>query len=45
MWDLAVREDDYGAVDAMLSPYARAPLSFRLLPAFARGDSAARARL
>ena len=44
MWDLAVREDDYSAVDAMLSRYARAPLSMRLLPAFARGDSAARAR-
>ena len=44
MWDLAVREEDYDAVDAMLSRYARAPLSMRLLPAFARGDSAARAR-
>lgn len=44
MWDLAVREEDYSAVDAMLSRYARAPLSMRLLPVFARGDSAARAR-
>src|SRR5688572_23912731 len=44
MWDLAVREEDYDAVDAMLSRYARAPLSMRLLPAFARGDSATRAR-
>ena len=44
MWDLAVREDDYEAVDAMLSRYAKAPLSMRLLPVFARGDSAARAR-
>src|SRR5687768_2737870 len=44
MWDLAVREEDYGAVDAMLSRYAKAPLSMRLLPVFARGDSAARAR-
>ena len=44
MWDLAVREEDYDAVDAMLSRFARAPLSMRLLPVFARGDSAARAR-
>jgi len=44
MWDLAVREEDYDAVDAMLSRYAKAPLSMRLLPAFARRDSAARAR-
>ena len=44
MWDLAVREEDYNAVDAMLSRFAKAPLSMRLLPVFARGDSAARAR-
>ena len=44
MWDLAVREEDYNAVDAMLSRFAKAPLSMRLLPAFARGDSAARER-
>jgi tetratricopeptide (TPR) repeat protein len=44
MWDLAVREEDYDAVDAMLSRFAKAPLSMRLLPVFARGDSAARAR-
>ena len=44
MWDLAVREEDYDAIDAMLSRYAKAPLSMRLLPAFARGDSATRAR-
>ena len=44
MWDLAVREEDYDAVDAMLSRYGKAPLSMRLLPVFARGDSAARAR-
>jgi hypothetical protein len=44
MWDLAVREEDYSAVDAMLSRFSRAPLSMRLLPAFARGDSAARLR-
>lgn len=44
MWDLAVREEDYQAVDAMLSRYAKAPLSMRLLPVFARGDSTSRAR-
>ena len=44
MWDLAVREEDYAAVDGMLSRYAKAPLSMRLLPVFARGDSATRAR-
>jgi hypothetical protein len=44
MWDLAVREEDYDAIDAMLSRFAKAPLSMRLLPVFARGDSAARAR-
>ena len=41
MWDLAVREDDYEAVDSMLRRYSRAPLSMRLLPAFARADTAA----
>ena len=44
MWDLAVREEDYSAVDAMLSRFSKAPLSMRLLPVFARGDSAARQR-
>ena len=44
MWDLAVREEDYDAIDAMLSRYGKAPLSMRLLPVFARGDSATRAR-
>jgi tetratricopeptide (TPR) repeat protein len=44
MWDLAVREEDYSAVDAMLRRFAKAPLSMRLLPAFARGDSAQRAK-
>jgi tetratricopeptide (TPR) repeat protein len=39
-----VREEDYQAVDAMLSRFETAPLSMRLLPAFARGDSAARER-
>ena len=41
MWDLAVREDDYDAVDAMLRRYGNAPLSMRLVPAFARGDTTA----
>src|SRR5687767_8978128 len=45
MWDLAVREEDYGAVDAMLGRYARAPLSMRLLPAAARADTSALRRL
>ena len=39
-----MREEDYDAVDGMLSRYAKAPLSMRLLPVFARGDSGARAR-
>lgn len=41
MWDLAVREDDYAAVDSMLSRFSGAPLSYRIPPAHARGDSAA----
>src|SRR5687768_10791162 len=41
MWDLAVREDDYAAVDSMLSRFRGAPLSYRIPPAHARGDSAA----
>ena len=40
MWDLAVREDDYQAVDAMLARYAGAPLSYRIVPAYARADTA-----
>ena len=40
MWDLAVREEDYDAIDAMLSRFSKAPLSMRNLTAFARGDSA-----
>ena len=43
MWDLAVREDDYQAVDGMLRRFSGAPLSYRVVPAYARGDSAARA--
>lgn len=38
MWDLAVREDDYQAVDGMLRRFAGAPLSYRIVPAYARGD-------
>ncbi|MEO5568438.1 MAG: hypothetical protein ABIR92_08100, partial [Gemmatimonadaceae bacterium] len=45
MWDLAVREDDYKAVDSMLARYAAAPLSYRIVPAYARRDSASIARL
>ena len=42
MWDLAVREDDYQAVDGMLKRFSGAPLSYRVVPAYARGDSAAK---
>jgi tetratricopeptide (TPR) repeat protein len=45
MWDLAVREDDYAAVDTMLERYSGAPLSYRIMPAYARRDSAAIAAL
>lgn len=41
MWDLAVREEDYAGVDAMLGRYiGRAPLGLRLLPAAAQSDTA-----
>jgi tetratricopeptide (TPR) repeat protein len=40
MWDLAVREEDYKAVDAMLQRFTGAPLSMRALPVYARHDSA-----
>lgn len=41
MWDLAVREEDYQGIDAMLARYrGRPPLSMRLLPAHARSDAA-----
>jgi tetratricopeptide (TPR) repeat protein len=41
MWDLAVREEDYSGIDAMLARYrGRPPLSLRLLPAAARSDTA-----
>jgi tetratricopeptide (TPR) repeat protein len=45
MWDLAVREDDYAAVDTMLQRFSGAPLSFRIVPAYARHDSALMVRL
>ncbi|MEX2153984.1 MAG: hypothetical protein WD825_11645 [Gemmatimonadaceae bacterium] len=45
MWDLAVREDDYDAVDQMLARYAGAPLSMRIVPAYARRDTVAIVRL
>lgn len=46
MWDLAVREEDYKAVDAMLQRYpTKAPLSRRILPAYARNDGATVTRL
>jgi tetratricopeptide (TPR) repeat protein len=42
MWDLAVREEDYGGINDMLARYiGRAPLSMRLLPAAAQADTAA----
>ncbi|MFN2315776.1 MAG: hypothetical protein ABR551_01180 [Gemmatimonadales bacterium] len=41
MWDLAVREEDYEDVDAMLARFiGRPPLSLRLVPAVAQSDSA-----
>jgi tetratricopeptide (TPR) repeat protein len=45
MWDLAVREDDYQAVDGMLQRFAGAPLSMRAVPAYARHDTLSIARL
>src|SRR5688572_11871684 len=45
MWDLAVREDDYDAVDTMLARYSDAPLSYRVVPAYARHDSTAMTRV
>ncbi|HEX6313999.1 MAG TPA: hypothetical protein VFZ73_04035 [Gemmatimonadaceae bacterium] len=41
MWDLAVREKDFQAVDSMLARYrGSVPLSFRLVPARGRADVA-----
>lgn len=47
MWDLAVREADYGAAEAMLQRMKTPPPppSMRILLAYARGDSAARTRI
>jgi tetratricopeptide (TPR) repeat protein len=45
MWDLAVREEDYQSADSMMRRMAASPLSMRILLTFARGDSAARARI
>ena len=45
MWDLAVREDDYEAVDTMLARYSDAPLSYRIVPVYARRDTAAMSRV
>jgi tetratricopeptide (TPR) repeat protein len=46
MWDLAVREEDFGAADSMLQRYhGVAPLSMRLLTAQAGADSATLLRL
>ena len=45
MWDLAVREEDYGGADSMMRRMAAPPLSMRILSTFARGDSAARAAI
>ena len=41
MWDLAVREEDFQEIDALLARYrGRPPLSMRLLPTIARADTA-----
>jgi tetratricopeptide (TPR) repeat protein len=45
MWDLAVREEDYQGADSMMRRMTAPPLSMRMLLTFARGDSAARARI
>src|SRR2546428_7279265 len=45
MWDLAVREGDYARADSLIRRLSRTPFSGRALDAFARGDSAARARI
>ncbi len=40
MWDLAVREKDFQAVDSMLARYrGSVPISYRLVPARGRGDA------
>jgi tetratricopeptide (TPR) repeat protein len=46
MWDLAVREGDYARADSLVRRrYPDPPWSIRAIDAFARGDSAARARI
>jgi tetratricopeptide (TPR) repeat protein len=45
MWDLAVREADYQAAETMLRRMKDPPPSMRILLAYARGDSVARARI
>jgi len=46
MWDLAVREKDYQAVDSMLARFrGSVPLSYRLVPARGRGNAGEVARL
>jgi tetratricopeptide (TPR) repeat protein len=45
MWDLAVREEDYGGADSMMRRMMAPPLSMRILLTFVRGDSAARAKI
>lgn len=46
MWDLAVREKDFQAVDSMLARFrGRVPLSYRLVTAQGRGDSKAVTRM
>src|SRR5688572_17316683 len=47
MWDLAVREADYQAAEAMLRRMKNPapPPSMRILLTYARGDSAARERI
>jgi tetratricopeptide (TPR) repeat protein len=47
MWDLAVREEDYQAAEAMLARLKQIapPPSMRILLTYARGDSVARARI
>ena len=45
MWDLAVREDDYQAAEAMVQRMKAPPLSMRVLLTFASGDAAARASI
>src|SRR5207245_8428464 len=45
MWDLAVREGDYARADSLIRRLSLSPFGGRAWDAFARGDSAARARI